>query len=142
MILIWNVGTGEVLITLDDMHPDMIFSVCWNRNGSLICTACKDKKVRIIDPRKAKITAVSSTHLIMLTVVLRYLSVYYSCKNKSTKLFYLFAKVAPSTNIFCAFTVYFLTSNYCAAPFNYLLKLRFENIAMLLKVQLYKIDYI
>ncbi|KAK3527317.1 hypothetical protein QTP86_020241, partial [Hemibagrus guttatus] len=57
VILIWNVGTGEALITLDDMHPDMIFSVCWNRNGSLICTACKDKKVRVIDPRKAKITA-------------------------------------------------------------------------------------
>uniref|UniRef100_A0AAR2KUF0 Coronin n=1 Tax=Pygocentrus nattereri TaxID=42514 RepID=A0AAR2KUF0_PYGNA len=56
-IMIWNVGTGETLITLDDMHPDVIFSVCWNRNGSLICTACKDKKVRVIDPRKGKITA-------------------------------------------------------------------------------------
>ncbi|KAI4875747.1 hypothetical protein NFI96_024261 [Prochilodus magdalenae] len=56
MIMIWNVGTGEPLITLDDMHPDVIFSVCWNRNGSLICTACKDKKVRVIDPRKGKIT--------------------------------------------------------------------------------------
>uniref|UniRef100_A0A8B9KVT7 Coronin n=1 Tax=Astyanax mexicanus TaxID=7994 RepID=A0A8B9KVT7_ASTMX len=57
MIMIWNVGTGEPLITLDDMHPDVIFSVSWNRNGSLICTACKDKKVRVIDPRKGKITA-------------------------------------------------------------------------------------
>ncbi|XP_062844467.1 uncharacterized protein coro1cb isoform X2 [Trichomycterus rosablanca] len=57
VIMIWNVGTGEALITLDDMHPDVIFSVCWNRNGSLICTACKDKKVRVIDPRKVKITA-------------------------------------------------------------------------------------
>ncbi|KAI5089392.1 hypothetical protein C0J45_20800 [Silurus meridionalis] len=57
VIFIWNVGTGEALITLDDMHPDMIFSVCWNHNGSLICTACKDKKVRVIDPRKAKIIA-------------------------------------------------------------------------------------
>lgn len=72
VILIWNVGTGEVLITLDDMHPDMIFSVCWNRNGSLICTACKDKKVRVIDPRKAKITAVSSMHLITLIIVSKY----------------------------------------------------------------------
>ncbi|TSW89617.1 Coronin-1C [Bagarius yarrelli] len=44
MIMIWNVGTGEALITLEDMHPDVIFSACWNRNGSLICTACKDKK--------------------------------------------------------------------------------------------------
>ncbi|XP_051524989.1 microtubule-associated protein futsch-like isoform X2 [Myxocyprinus asiaticus] len=55
VIIIWNVGTGEAIITLDDMHPDIIFSVCWNRNGSLICTACKDKKVRVIDPRKEEI---------------------------------------------------------------------------------------
>ncbi|XP_051552451.1 coronin-1C-A isoform X3 [Myxocyprinus asiaticus] len=57
LIIIWNVGTGEALINLEDMHPDVIFSVCWSRNGSLICTACKDKKVRVIDPRKGKITA-------------------------------------------------------------------------------------
>ncbi|XP_057687544.1 coronin-1C-A-like isoform X1 [Corythoichthys intestinalis] len=55
VIMIWNVGTGEALITLEDMHPDMIYNVCWNRNGSLICTACKDKSVRIIDPRKEEI---------------------------------------------------------------------------------------
>lgn len=59
LIIVWNVGTGEALINLEDMHPDVIFSVCWSRNGSLICTACKDKKVRVIDPRKGKITAVS-----------------------------------------------------------------------------------
>ncbi|KAM9447149.1 coronin-1C-A isoform 1-T1 [Clarias gariepinus] len=57
VIVIWNVGTGESLITLDEMHPDVIYSVCWNRNGSLICTACKDKKVRVIDPRKEEIVA-------------------------------------------------------------------------------------
>uniref|UniRef100_A0A673CPV3 Coronin n=1 Tax=Sphaeramia orbicularis TaxID=375764 RepID=A0A673CPV3_9TELE len=51
-IIIWNVGTGEAMITLEDMHPDVIYNVCWNRNGSLICTACKDKSVRVIDPRK------------------------------------------------------------------------------------------
>uniref|UniRef100_A0A3B4DTX8 Coronin n=1 Tax=Pygocentrus nattereri TaxID=42514 RepID=A0A3B4DTX8_PYGNA len=57
MIMIWNVGTGEALITLEDMHPDVIYSACWNRSGSLICTACKDKKVRVIDPRKEEIIA-------------------------------------------------------------------------------------
>ncbi|XP_018604580.2 coronin-1C-A isoform X1 [Scleropages formosus] len=57
VIIIWNVGTGEAVITLEDMHPDVIYSVCWNRNGSLICTACKDKKVRVIDPRKEEIVA-------------------------------------------------------------------------------------
>ncbi|XP_054852078.1 coronin-1C isoform X2 [Eublepharis macularius] len=56
-IIIWNVGTGEPLINLDDMHQDMIYNVSWNRNGSLICTASKDKKVRIIDPRKQEIVA-------------------------------------------------------------------------------------
>ncbi|OWK14005.1 CORO1C, partial [Cervus elaphus hippelaphus] len=56
-IIIWNVGTGEALINLDDMHSDMIYNVSWNRNGSLICTASKDKKVRVIDPRKQEIVA-------------------------------------------------------------------------------------
>uniref|UniRef100_A0A8C6PH34 Coronin n=1 Tax=Nothobranchius furzeri TaxID=105023 RepID=A0A8C6PH34_NOTFU len=56
-IIIWNVGTGEAMINLDDMHPDVIFSVSWSRNGSLLCTACKDKRVRVIDPRKKKIVA-------------------------------------------------------------------------------------
>ncbi|KAM9097956.1 LOW QUALITY PROTEIN: coronin-1C [Sarcophilus harrisii] len=56
-VIIWNVGTGKPLITLDDMHSDMIY-MSWNRNGSLICTASKDKKVRVIDPRKQEIVAV------------------------------------------------------------------------------------
>ncbi|XP_041757085.1 uncharacterized protein LOC121584908 isoform X1 [Coregonus clupeaformis] len=55
LIIIWNVGTGEAMIQLEDMHPDVIFSACWNRNGSLICTACKDKTIRVIDPRKEEI---------------------------------------------------------------------------------------
>ncbi|CAN9504870.1 unnamed protein product [Ophioblennius macclurei] len=54
-IIIWNVGTGQAMINLEDMHPDVIFSISWSRNGSLLCTACKDKKVRVIDPRKKKI---------------------------------------------------------------------------------------
>uniref|UniRef100_H3DEL2 Coronin n=1 Tax=Tetraodon nigroviridis TaxID=99883 RepID=H3DEL2_TETNG len=56
-IIIWNVGTGQAMISLEDMHPDVIYSVAWNRNGSLICTSCKDKSIRIIDPRKEAIVA-------------------------------------------------------------------------------------
>ncbi|XP_037339959.2 uncharacterized protein coro1cb isoform X2 [Pungitius pungitius] len=56
-IVIWNVRTGEAMINLEDMHPDVIFSVSWSRNGSLLCTACKDKKVRVVDPRKKKVVA-------------------------------------------------------------------------------------
>lgn len=62
MIIIWNVGTGEALITLDDMHTDLIYNVCWNYNGSLITTTCKDKKLRVIDPRKQEIVAVSNSY--------------------------------------------------------------------------------
>lgn len=57
LIIIWNSGTGEAMIQLEDMHPDVIYSACWNRNGSLICTSCKDKSVRVIDPRKEEIIA-------------------------------------------------------------------------------------
>ncbi|NP_001083772.1 coronin 1C L homeolog isoform X2 [Xenopus laevis] len=57
VVIIWNVGTGEALINLEDMHNDMIYSVCWNRNGSLICTASKDKKLRVIDPRKMEVVS-------------------------------------------------------------------------------------
>ena len=60
MIIVWNVGTGELLLSLDDMHPDVIHSVCWNTNGSLLATTCKDKTLRIIDPRKGQVVAVSA----------------------------------------------------------------------------------
>uniref|UniRef100_A0A8C0ACT6 Coronin-1B n=1 Tax=Bos mutus grunniens TaxID=30521 RepID=A0A8C0ACT6_BOSMU len=43
-------GTAEELYRLDSLHPDLIYNVSWNRNGSLFCTACKDKSVRPIPP--------------------------------------------------------------------------------------------
>lgn len=60
MVIIWNVGTAEELYRLDDLHPDLIYNVSWNRDGSLFCSACKDKTVRIIDPRRGLVVAVRS----------------------------------------------------------------------------------
>nr|XP_005298292.1 coronin-6 isoform X3 [Chrysemys picta bellii] len=57
LLILWNVGTGEMLLTLDDMHSDLIYNVCWNRTGSLLVTTCKDKHVRVIDPRKQQVVA-------------------------------------------------------------------------------------
>ncbi|XP_063499758.1 coronin-1B isoform X2 [Symphalangus syndactylus] len=57
VVLIWNVGTAEELYRLDSLHPDLIYNVSWNRNGSLFCSACKDKSVRIIDPRRGTLVA-------------------------------------------------------------------------------------
>ncbi|XP_032899635.1 coronin-1C isoform X1 [Amblyraja radiata] len=60
-IFIWNVGTAEAMITLE-MHPDLIYSASWNRNGSLICTTCKDKNLRMIDPRKEEVITEIKAH--------------------------------------------------------------------------------
>ncbi|XP_066198513.1 coronin-1B [Saccopteryx leptura] len=57
VVLIWNVGTAEELYRLDSQHPDLIYNVSWNHNGSLFCSACKDKSVRIIDPRRGTLVA-------------------------------------------------------------------------------------
>ncbi|XP_053864082.1 coronin-6 isoform X3 [Malaclemys terrapin pileata] len=57
LLILWNVGTGEMLLTLDNMHSDLIYNVCWNRTGSLLVTTCKDKHVRVIDPRKQQVVA-------------------------------------------------------------------------------------
>ncbi|XP_053703545.1 coronin-6 isoform X2 [Synchiropus splendidus] len=58
LVMVWNVGTGEAVLVLDD-HPDLIYSVSWNRNGSLFCTTCKDRRLRVCDPRKREVVAVS-----------------------------------------------------------------------------------
>nr|XP_056720879.1 coronin-6 isoform X1 [Euleptes europaea] len=57
VIILWNVGTGEALLTLDDLHTDLIYNICWNRSGSLFITTCKDKHLRIIDPRQHLVVA-------------------------------------------------------------------------------------
>ena len=48
-VVIWNVGTGEALrfFTL----PDLVYSGCWNWDGSEVLFTCKDRKIRRVDPR-------------------------------------------------------------------------------------------
>ncbi|KAF5907115.1 nectin-4-like isoform X2, partial [Clarias magur] len=58
VLCIWDVGTGELVYELSDAHPDQIYSISWNREGSVICTTCKDKALRVIDPRRGTILKV------------------------------------------------------------------------------------
>lgn len=58
-IFIWNTGTGDLLFEIEDLHTDLIYCISWNYNGSLLVSSCKDKKIRIIDPRKNEVIAVS-----------------------------------------------------------------------------------
>lgn len=39
--------------TANNEHPDVIQSVSWKQDGTILATSCKDKMVRIFDPRSA-----------------------------------------------------------------------------------------
>lgn len=60
-VVIWNVGTGEVLVQLD-CHPDIVYSACWNWDGSQLVTTCKDKKIRLINPRTGEVESEALCH--------------------------------------------------------------------------------
>ena len=48
-VVVWNVGTGEALLTFT--LPDLVYSGCWNWDGSEVLFTCKDRKIRRVDPR-------------------------------------------------------------------------------------------
>ena len=57
-MIVWDVGCGEA-VNVIDCHPDVIYSMSFNRDGSLIATTCKDKKLRVIEPRRGIVLSVS-----------------------------------------------------------------------------------
>ncbi|XP_065883807.1 coronin-1A-like [Dysidea avara] len=61
IIIIWNVEIGKEMLRVSG-HPDTIYSFDWNVDGSLIATTCKDKKIRVINPRKDEIIAEGQGH--------------------------------------------------------------------------------
>jgi len=50
-VKLWDVEVGEEKVTLPKEHRDLISSLSWNEDGSQVATFCKDKKLRIFDPR-------------------------------------------------------------------------------------------
>lgn len=61
LVVIWNVGTGEVLKAIQ-VHPDLLFSCEWNYDGSKLVTTCKDKMIRVIDPRSGEVIEEGKGH--------------------------------------------------------------------------------
>uniref|UniRef100_A0A3P8Z6H3 Coronin n=1 Tax=Esox lucius TaxID=8010 RepID=A0A3P8Z6H3_ESOLU len=53
-ILIWNLEQGEP-VKMIDCHSDVILCMSFNTDGSLLATSCKDKKLRIIEPRSGRV---------------------------------------------------------------------------------------
>ena len=60
-IKIWDVESGVERSSFND-HPETIHSFDWNFNGSKYLTYCKDKMVRIIDPRNSRIASSFTGH--------------------------------------------------------------------------------
>jgi len=61
MVIVWNVAKS-VPVNIINCHTDTIFSMSFNRNGSLLATTCKDKKLRIVDPRSGQLIKEGKSH--------------------------------------------------------------------------------
>lgn len=48
---------GNLFLDLN-YHGDQIQSMCWRGNSTLIATTCKDKKLRLLDPRLSSVAQV------------------------------------------------------------------------------------
>uniref|UniRef100_A0A8C9WWK1 Coronin n=1 Tax=Scleropages formosus TaxID=113540 RepID=A0A8C9WWK1_SCLFO len=53
-ILIWNLEIGEP-VKMIDCHTDVVLCMSFNTDGSLVATSCKDKKLRVIEPRSGRV---------------------------------------------------------------------------------------
>ncbi|NWS74428.1 COR2A protein, partial [Crotophaga sulcirostris] len=54
-IMIWNLDIMDAVISkpvkILDAHKDVVLSMSFNIDGSLLATACRDRKIRVLDPR-------------------------------------------------------------------------------------------
>ncbi|KAF8994973.1 microtubule binding protein [Cyathus striatus] len=60
LLKLWDLGNPEDPKIVLGGHNDLIQSFCWNYTGTLLATTCRDKKLRIFDPR-ASVDAVRIT---------------------------------------------------------------------------------
>lgn len=54
-VKVFDVEASAAIIEYNDQHGEALNHVRWNRNGSLMATTCKDKIVRVFDPRDQKV---------------------------------------------------------------------------------------
>ncbi|XP_026878558.2 coronin-2A isoform X2 [Electrophorus electricus] len=54
-VMVWNLNTPEQVVKnpvrMISVHPEVVLSMSFNTDGSRLATSCKDKKIRVIDPR-------------------------------------------------------------------------------------------
>jgi coronin-1B/1C/6 len=60
-VKLWDIEKGDELFTTSGAS-DLITSVSWNGDGSQLATGCRDKKLRILDPRAQTVVAETICH--------------------------------------------------------------------------------
>ncbi|KAL4640451.1 coronin-2A [Arapaima gigas] len=63
-VMVWNLDSPEQVIKNPlktiSLHTDVVLSMSFNTDGSRMATSCKDKKIRVIDPRTGALLQVSN----------------------------------------------------------------------------------
>jgi len=62
-VKIWDVESGKSVLQSKDHATNLIQSVDWNYDGSLVCTNSKDKTIKILDPRAQNIVGSCESHV-------------------------------------------------------------------------------
>ncbi|ORX34607.1 WD40 repeat-like protein, partial [Piromyces finnis] len=60
-IRIWDITNGSEKVQLTGCS-EIIQSISWSYNGSLLCSSCRDKKLRVFDVRSGKVAMETSGH--------------------------------------------------------------------------------
>ncbi|XP_051735214.1 coronin-2B isoform X4 [Ctenopharyngodon idella] len=54
-VFVWRLDAPEVPVCVINTHSELVVCLSFNADGSLLATACKDKKIRIIEPRTGRV---------------------------------------------------------------------------------------
>lgn len=58
---LFDITNGSQVVVMKE-HSDVIMSTSWSLDGSLVATGCKDKQLRICDPRSGKVAQSTEAH--------------------------------------------------------------------------------
>jgi len=60
-VKLWDIEKGDEMFSTAG-HTDLISAVSWNQDGTRLLTACRDKKLRILDPRAQSVVSECHCH--------------------------------------------------------------------------------
>lgn len=61
-VQLWSLGAESAFSTLADAHPAEVLSLEWSYGGGSLLTTCKDKMLRVIDPRSGSVSGAVECH--------------------------------------------------------------------------------